>query len=80
MFKKSKNNIIKDLILIFEKIVKYFMRKIDIRRLSMEAQQQLRYDVVKLRKEGITYKRISKILNVSFVSVWQWCKNYKLNY
>ncbi len=54
------------------------MIKIDTRKLSMEAQEQLRYDVIKLRKDGMTFKRISRILNVSLVSAWKWCKNYKL--
>jgi len=54
------------------------MIKVDTRKLPMGALQQLRYDVIKLRQEGFTYKRISKILNVSSVSVWKYCKNYKL--
>ena len=54
------------------------MIKLDTRKLSMDALQQLRNDVIKLRQEGFTYKRISEILNVSLVSAWKYCKNYKL--
>ena len=53
------------------------MKKIDGRKLSTEAQQQLRYTAVKLRKENMTYAKIAKMLNISLSSVYNSCKKYK---
>ena len=54
------------------------MKKLDARKLSMDAQEQIRFDVIKLREAGMTYIRISNLLNISIISVWKFCKNYNL--
>lgn len=48
------------------------MEKIDARKLSTDAQQQLRYQVIRLRKQGRTHKEISAItgVNRSTCSTW----------
>jgi transposase len=48
------------------------MEKIDARKLSTDAQQQLRYQVIRLRKQGRKFKEISAItgLNRSTCNTW----------
>ena len=48
------------------------MEKIDARKLSTDAQQELRYQVIRLRKQGRTFKDISTItgLNRSTCNMW----------
>jgi len=53
------------------------MKKIDTRTLSPEVQEQIRYQAVRLRKTGKTYKEIGEILGVSYSSACQWCKAYE---
>ena len=50
--------------------------KIDARKLSTETQQQLRYTAIELRKKGLTYVEISKILGVHFSAIGKWCRLY----
>jgi uncharacterized protein YerC len=40
------------------------MEKIDARKLSTDAQQQIRYQVIRLRKQGRTHLEISAITGV----------------
>ena len=40
------------------------MEKIDARKLSTDAQQQLRYQAIRLRKQGRKYKEIAEIIGV----------------
>lgn len=53
------------------------MEKIDARKLATEAQQQLRYQAIRLRKAGRTYKEISEIVGVSLTTVCTWWKKYQ---
>ena len=53
------------------------MEKTDARKLTTEAQQQLRYQAIRLRKSGRTYKEISEIVGVSLTTVFTWWKNYQ---
>lgn len=48
------------------------MEKIDARKLSTDAQQELRYQVIRLRKKGRTFQEISDItgLNRSTCNMW----------
>ena len=48
------------------------MEKIDARKLSTDVQQELRYQVIRLRKQGRTFKEISAItgLNRSTCNMW----------
>ena len=53
------------------------MEKIDPRKLSTDAQQQLRYQVIRLRKQGRKHKEISAITGVSRCTCSTWWSLYK---
>ena len=53
------------------------MEKIDARKLSTDAQQQLRYQVIRLRKQGRTHNEISAITGVSRSTCSTWWTLYK---
>jgi len=53
------------------------MEKIDARKLSTDAQQQLRYQAIRLRKQGRKYKKIAEIIGVQLTTVCQWWKSYE---
>ena len=53
------------------------MGKIDPRKLSTDAQQQLRYQVIRLRKQGRKHNEISKITGVSRCTCSTWWALYK---
>ena len=53
------------------------MEKIDARKLSTDAQQQLRYQVIRLRKQGRTHKEISAITGVSRSTCSTWWSIYQ---
>ena len=53
------------------------MEKIDARKLSTGAQQQLRYQAIRLRKQGQKYKEIAEIIGVQLTTVCQWWKLYE---
>ena len=52
------------------------MIKVDTRKLPMGALQQLRYDVIKLRQEGFTYKRIG--ISKNYLKKIKNCVNLEL--
>ena len=45
------------------------MEKIDARKLSTDAQQQIRYQVIRLRKQGRKHEEISAITGVYLLTV-----------
>mgnify|MGYP002640439020 FL=1 len=53
------------------------MEKIDARKLSTEAQQQIRDQVIRLKKSGRTYKEISEITGVHASGIGRWYRAYK---
>ncbi len=53
------------------------MEKIDARKLSTDAQQQLRYQVIRLRKQGRKHSEISSITGVSRSICSTWWTRYK---
>ena len=53
------------------------MEKIDARKLSTEAQQQIRDQVIRLKKSGRTYKEISEITGVHTSGIGRCCRAYK---
>jgi transposase len=53
------------------------MKNIDARKLSTEAQQQLRYQVIRLKKQGRTFKDISLITGVHRSTCSSWYSLYK---
>ena len=53
------------------------MEKIDARKLSTEAQQQLRYQVIRLRKQGRKHTEISAITGVHRSTCVAWWNRYK---
>lgn len=53
------------------------MEKIDARKLSTDAQQQIRYQVIRLRKQGRTHKEISAITGVHRSTCVAWWNLYK---
>jgi transposase len=53
------------------------MEKIDARKLSTDAQQQVRYQVIRLRKQGRTHNEISAITGVSRSTCSTWWNLYK---
>ena len=55
------------------------MEKTDTRKLGPETQQQLRYQVVRLRKAGKTYKEIGEIVGVHPTNACKWYKAYEAN-
>ena len=52
------------------------MEKIDARKLSTEAQQQLRNQAIRLKKAGRTYKEIAEITGVHGTTACKWYKTY----
>ena len=53
------------------------MEKIDARKLSTEAQQQLRNQAIRLKKAGKTYNEIGEITGVHLTTVCKWYKAYQ---
>ncbi len=53
------------------------MDKIDARKLSTDAQQQVRYQVIRLRKQGRSHNEISAITGVSRSTCSTWWNLYK---
>ena len=53
------------------------MEKIDARKLSTEAQEQLRRQAVRLRKRGDSYKSIGEIVGVHPQTVSRWWQKYE---
>lgn len=53
------------------------MENIDLRKLSAGAQQQLRYQVIRLRKQGRSNKEISAITGVCYYTCSKWWSLYK---
>lgn len=53
------------------------MKKIDARKLSTEAQQQIRYQAIRLKKYGKTYKEISEITCVHPSTIVRWYQAYR---
>ena len=53
------------------------MEKIDARKLSTDAQQQLRYQVIRLRKQGRKHSEISAITGVSRCTCSTWWTRYQ---
>lgn len=53
------------------------MKKIDARKLTTEQQQLLRNQAIKLRKEGLKYKEISKITGIHDTTICTWWKSYE---
>ena len=53
------------------------MEKIDARKLSTEAQQQIRNQAIRLKKSGRTYKEISEITGVHTSAIGQWYRAYQ---
>jgi transposase len=53
------------------------MKKIDTRTLKPEVQEQIRYQAVRLRKAGKTYRQIGEMLGVSYSSACEWYKAYE---
>ncbi|BBO72617.1 hypothetical protein DSCW_00340 [Desulfosarcina widdelii] len=52
------------------------MEKIDARKLSTQAQQQLRNQAIQLRKVGRKYGEIAEITGVHETTVCKWYKAY----
>ena len=52
------------------------MRKIDARKLSTDAQQQIRYQVIRLRKQGRKHEEISAITGVHRSTCVAWWNRY----
>jgi len=55
------------------------MEKTDTRKLNPETQQQLRHQVIRLRKAGRTYKEIGIIVGVHPTNACKWYKAYEAN-
>jgi len=53
------------------------MKKIDARKLSTYAQQQIRYQVIRLRKQGRTHIEINAITGVHRSTSVAWWNLYK---
>jgi len=53
------------------------MRKIDGRKLSIEAQQELRYLGIELKKQGKSYAEIARTMGVSISALNNWWSKYK---
>ena len=52
------------------------MEKVDARKLSTEAQQQIRNQAIRLKKAGKTYEEIAEITGVHSTTVCKWYKAY----
>ena len=55
------------------------LKSADARKLSTEAQQQIRNQAIRLRKSGRTYKEISEITDVHLSTIARWHKAYERN-
>lgn len=55
------------------------MEKRDARKLSTEAQQELRNLAIRLKKSGQTYNQISKTIHVHPSTICNWYKSYERN-
>ena len=53
------------------------MEKIDARKLSTEAQQQIRDQAIRLKKSGRTYNEISEITGVHASAIGKWYRAYQ---
>ena len=53
------------------------MKNNDPRKLSTEVQQQIRYQVIRLKKQGRTHEEISEIANVHRSTSSEWWNLYK---
>ncbi len=53
------------------------MEKIDARSLSTDAQQQLRYQAIRLREGGKTYDEIALVVGVHRLTISKWWKAYQ---
>ena len=53
------------------------MANIDARKLSTEAQQQIRNQAIRLKKSGRTYREISEIIGVHESGIGRWYRAYK---
>ena len=53
------------------------MEKIDARKLSTEAQQQIRNQAIRLKKSGRTYKKISEVTGVHQSAIGRWYRAYQ---
>ncbi len=53
------------------------MNKIDARKLTRDAQQQLRNQAIRLRNKGLQYKSIADILDIHISTVIKWYSLYK---
>jgi len=53
------------------------MKKEDARKLTTEAQEQLRRQAIRLRKRGEPYEPIGEILGVNQNTAWLWWKNIR---
>lgn len=53
------------------------MKRIDTRKLSQDALQQLRNQAIRLRKKGKTYKEISEVIDVHYSTICGWWKTYE---
>jgi len=54
------------------------MEKIDARKLSTDAQQEIRYQVIRLKKKGHRRSEISEITGVHPGTISKWCTLYKI--
>ena len=53
------------------------MEKTDTRKLKPQVQQELRKQAIRLRKSGMTYKQIGKVVGVHPTNVCKWWKAYE---
>ena len=53
------------------------MEKIDARSLSTDAQQQLRYQAIRLREDGRTYDEIALVVGVHPSTISGWWQAYR---
>ncbi len=53
------------------------MKKTDARKLSTEAQQQIRHQAIRLKKYGRTYKEVSEITCVHPSTIVRWYQSYR---
>ena len=53
------------------------MENFDARKLSTDAQQELRYQVVRLKKQGHKRSEISSITGIHPGTISKWCSLYK---
>jgi len=53
------------------------MENFDARKLSTDAQQEIRYQVIRLKKQGLKRSEISSITGVHPGTISKWCSLYK---